>query len=71
MHPVRESAIFSMTTCLTQAAHGTVQNVTVQTTLLALPRILINSQQPTALGLHLHSDTDIHACKEEACQRFI
>ena len=32
MHPVRESVIFSMNTCLTQAAHDTVQNVTVQRT---------------------------------------
>ena len=39
MHPVRESVIFSMNTCLTQAAHDTVQNVTVQITLIALLRI--------------------------------
>ena len=39
MHPVRESVIFSMNTCQTQAAHGTVQNVTLQITLIALLRI--------------------------------
>ena len=46
MHLVRESVIFSMNTCLTQAAHDTAQNVTVKITLIALLSKSIHNNQP-------------------------